>query len=70
MAPCAPVVADQQPNYDRYEGRNTLGDLLFGNRAKAPVSEAVWVGLVQAIAVGDQQALHALYAQTHRIVSP
>jgi len=68
MAPCAPVVADQQPNYDRYEGRNTLGDLLFGNRAKAPVSEAVWVGLVQAIAVGDQQALHALYAQTHRIV--
>ena len=27
-----------------------------------------WVGLVKSIAAGDQRALHALYARTHRIV--
>jgi len=42
--------------------------LLFGKKAKAPVSEVVWVGLVQSIAAGDQRALHAFYTQTHRIV--
>ena len=69
MAASSPVVPDQQPNHDQPDPRgNTLGDLLFGNKAKAPVSEAVWDGLVQAIAAGDQRALHALYAQTHRIV--
>jgi RNA polymerase sigma-70 factor (ECF subfamily) len=57
-----------QPSDDQRDRGNTLGDLLFGKKAKAPVSEAVWVGLVQAIAAGDQRALHALYAQTHRIV--
>jgi RNA polymerase sigma-70 factor (ECF subfamily) len=62
------VIADQQPSHDQHDRGNTLGDLLFGNKAKAPVSEAVWVGLVQAIAAGDQRALHALYTQTHRIV--
>ncbi len=69
MAACSSVVADQQPNHDQHDPRgNTLGDLLFGKKAKAPVSETVWVGLVQAIVAGDQRALHALYAQTHRIV--
>jgi RNA polymerase sigma-70 factor (ECF subfamily) len=62
------VDAGRQPNDDQRVRGNTLGDLLFGNNSKAPVSEAVWVGLVQAIAAGDQRALHALYAQTHRIV--
>src|SRR4029079_375953 len=33
-----------------------------------PVSEVVWVELVQSIAAGDQRALHALYTQTHGIV--
>ena len=59
--------AGRQPNQDP---RNdpTLGDLLYANRAKAPVSEKVWVGLVQSIARGDQLALHALFTQTHRLV--
>ncbi len=46
----------------------TLGDLLYANKTTRRVSEQEWVRLVQAIAVGDEQALHALYEQTHRIV--
>jgi RNA polymerase sigma-70 factor, ECF subfamily len=46
----------------------TLGDLLYANKTKAPVSEHTWVGLVRSIARGDQLALHALYTQMHRIV--
>ena len=45
-----------------------LGDLLYANRAKAPVSEREWAGLVRATAGGDRSALHALYTRTHRIV--
>jgi RNA polymerase sigma-70 factor (ECF subfamily) len=45
-----------------------LGDLLYADEAKAPVSEADWLRLVQAVAAGDQHALHALYERTHRIV--
>jgi len=46
----------------------TLGDLLYANKTIRRVSEQEWVGLVRAIAAGDEQALHALYEQTHRIV--
>jgi RNA polymerase sigma-70 factor, ECF subfamily len=52
----------------REDARGTLGDLLYGGMAKAPVSEEEWLGLVQSIATGDQRALHALYERTHRIV--
>jgi RNA polymerase sigma-70 factor, ECF subfamily len=45
-----------------------LGDLLYADKAKTPVSETDWVRLVQSIAAGDQRALHALYERTHRIV--
>ena len=45
-----------------------LGDLLYADKAKTPVSEKDWVGLVQSIAAADQRALHALYERTHRIV--
>jgi DNA-binding NarL/FixJ family response regulator/quercetin dioxygenase-like cupin family protein len=48
----------------------TLGGLLYANRAKAPVSEKEWAGLVRATAGGDRSALHALYTRTHRIVFP
>jgi RNA polymerase sigma-70 factor (ECF subfamily) len=68
MTSCSPVVADQPPNHDQYDRSTTLGDVLFSNKATPPVSEVVWVGLVQSIAAGDQRALHALYTQTHRIV--
>jgi RNA polymerase sigma-70 factor (ECF subfamily) len=56
------------PNQDRHDCETTLGDVLYVNRAKARVSEKVWVGLVQAIAGGDQLALHELYRQTYRII--
>jgi len=46
----------------------TLGDLLYANKAAPRVSEQQWIGLVRAIAGGDERALHALYEQTHRIV--
>jgi RNA polymerase sigma-70 factor (ECF subfamily) len=56
-------------NQDQRECQTTtLGGLLYANKAKAPVSEKEWVGLVQSIAGGDQLALQALYQQTHRMV--
>jgi RNA polymerase sigma-70 factor (ECF subfamily) len=45
----------------------TLGDLLYADRSEM-VPEKEWVGLVEAIGAGDQQALRALYNRTHRIV--
>ena len=45
----------------------TLGDLLYADNRPSP-SETEWVGWVQSIAAGDQQALYALYERTHRIV--
>ena len=57
---------------EKTEPRNsetrTLGDLLYGNKAKFRVPEKDWVALIRAIAVGDQVALHSLYERTHRIV--
>jgi RNA polymerase sigma-70 factor (ECF subfamily) len=47
---------------------STLGDLLYADTTRTPVSEKDWVGLVQSIAARDQRALHALYEQTHRLV--
>ncbi|MGH8249303.1 MAG: sigma-70 family RNA polymerase sigma factor [Steroidobacteraceae bacterium] len=46
----------------------TLGDLLYAGRSKARIPEIEWVGIVRAIAAGDQSALHALYERSHRIV--
>jgi RNA polymerase sigma-70 factor, ECF subfamily len=63
------VDAERCPDEERRECKpTTLGDLLYVNRAKTPVPETDWVGLVQSIAGGDQLALHTLYTQTHRIV--
>lgn len=62
-------MAAQPPNQDRQPNPETiLADLLYANKAKTPIPESDWVGLVQSIARGDQLALHALYTQTHRIV--
>ena len=49
------------------ETPGTLGAVLYAN-SKAPVPEQEWAALVQAIAAGDQLALHALYERAHRIV--
>jgi RNA polymerase sigma-70 factor (ECF subfamily) len=52
----------------RDDAPRVLGDLLYADKAQTPVSEREWVALVQAIAAGDQCALHALYERTHRMV--
>ena len=63
------VAAATRKNREQPEaGTRTLGDLLYANKATFPVSEKDWVRLVQAIAAGDQLALHSLYEQAHRIV--
>ena len=64
----AAVGVARTPSEDPREEGTTLGDLLYVDKARVPVSEKDWVGLVQSIAGGDQLALHALYQQTHRIV--
>lgn len=46
----------------------TLGDLLYARRGRNHVPEAEWVSLLQAIAAGDQRALHTLHGRLHRIV--
>ena len=46
--------------------KGILGDLLYAD--KPVVAEDRWVGLVQAIAAGDQRALQVLFERTHRIV--
>jgi RNA polymerase sigma-70 factor (ECF subfamily) len=49
-------------------GTRTLGDILYADNGKVSVSEAEWVALVEAVAAGDQLALHSLYERAHRIV--
>jgi RNA polymerase sigma-70 factor (ECF subfamily) len=46
----------------------TLGDLLYADPSKPRIAEADWVVLVEAVAKGNQYALHALYERTYRIV--
>jgi RNA polymerase sigma-70 factor (ECF subfamily) len=46
----------------------TLGDILYTDESKIRVSEDEWLRLIQAVAGGNQGALHSLYEQTYRIV--
>jgi RNA polymerase sigma-70 factor, ECF subfamily len=46
----------------------TLGDILYATAPTSLVSEKSWVDLVQAVAGGEQMALHALYERAHRVV--
>ena len=46
----------------------TLGDVLYAKKPRTLVLETEWVSLVEAIAAGDQRALHSLYDRTHQIV--
>ena len=46
----------------------TLGDLLYTDTSKTPVSETDWIRLVQEMASGDEQALRGLFERTHRLV--
>jgi hypothetical protein len=45
----------------------TLGDVLYA-KAKRAVPEQHWATLVEAVAAGNQLALHELYELAHRIV--
>jgi RNA polymerase sigma-70 factor (ECF subfamily) len=66
-------LSDEGPDTERAEtGRvdkspATLGDVLYA-KIRAPVPEQEWAALVEAIAAGDQLALHALYEMAHRLV--
>ena len=60
----ATLVAEKGPHD---ETPRTLGDLLYAEKSRARIPESEWVGLVKAIAAGDQSALHALYDRSHRI---
>lgn len=62
------MASAQQADQDQRKPETTLGDLLYADKARAPVPESDWVELVQSIARGDQLALHALYTRTHRLV--
>lgn len=55
------------PRYPSEGPPLTLGAVLYAT-AKPPVPERQWTGLVEAVAGGDQLALHALYARAHRMV--
>lgn len=63
---------DAATQYSEQEHREaspgTLGEVLYAGKPKALVSENGWAALVQRIAAGDQQALHALYERAHRVV--
>ena len=46
----------------------TLGAVLYADQSKPRIPEAEWARLVQAVAAGDQMALHGLYERAHRVV--
>jgi RNA polymerase sigma-70 factor (ECF subfamily) len=50
------------------DGAATLGDVLYADNSPSIPTERDWVGLVHAVAHGDQVALHALYERAHRPV--
>jgi RNA polymerase sigma-70 factor (ECF subfamily) len=56
-----------KPESDRPAGEVLLGDVLY--KGAPPGSpEAEWALLVQAVAAGEQPALHRLYERAHRVV--
>jgi RNA polymerase sigma-70 factor (ECF subfamily) len=64
VQPAQPLPQDQAE-----KSPATLGDVLYAGISKDTlVLESYWATLVRSIAAGDQSALHALYARTHRMV--
>lgn len=61
-----------EPLHDQNEtgGGNpgTLGSVLYAGGLASTEPEAAWSKLVDAVAAGDQHALHALYERTSRLV--
>jgi RNA polymerase sigma-70 factor, ECF subfamily len=61
------VSAIRQQSGSHEAGRpGTLGSLLYADPEQPLIQEEEWVGLVSAIATGDELALHALYDRAHR----
>jgi RNA polymerase sigma-70 factor (ECF subfamily) len=60
--------AQELPKDQREDSPATLGDVLYPDKSRSVVAESEWVQLVNAVARGDQLALHALYERTHRVV--
>jgi RNA polymerase sigma-70 factor (ECF subfamily) len=56
---------DEDP---RSRATGTLGELLYTDKGRTPVSEKEWVALVHSIGTGNQLALRALYGLTNRLV--
>jgi RNA polymerase sigma-70 factor (ECF subfamily) len=50
------------------DGASTLGDLLYADKSQPRIPEDDWVGLIRAIAAGDQGALDELFVGAHGIV--
>ena len=46
----------------------TLGEVLYADQSKPRIPEEDWARLVEAVAAGDQVALHRLYERAHRVV--
>lgn len=53
---------------ERNSAIETLGDVLYADRAGPLVAEQEWAALVRSIAEGDQLALRRLYERSKRIV--
>jgi RNA polymerase sigma-70 factor (ECF subfamily) len=62
------VSARENTHRNELQREKTLGDILYADKSKSRVAESEWLDLIQAVAGGDQAAMHALYEQTHRIV--
>jgi RNA polymerase sigma-70 factor, ECF subfamily len=67
VASCTAVGAPGQEKPSQPD-RKTLGEVLRVGESRPRASEKEWCELIRAIARGDQLALHALYARTHRLV--
>ncbi len=59
---------EPRPDERRECDAETLGKIVDAGRVAASAAEETWRGLVRAIAGGDQHALQALYARSHRLV--
>ena len=61
-------MAGDRKEEPRAGSKATLGDVLYADKKGSYPSEEEWVGLVRAVAAGDQHALHGLYQRAHRPV--
>jgi RNA polymerase sigma-70 factor (ECF subfamily) len=62
------AAVDAARNVEPERSPGYLGDVLYPDKTRSPAAEAQWVALVQAMAAGNQPALHALYERAHRPV--